>query len=433
MQNSKLRIRNLKKRLPREIFNLIKIIGGYADKNSYRVFCVGGFVRDLLLGLKNFDLDIVVEKDALGFAKRLADKSGGSLVVHKKFGTATIAGGEFKIDIATARTERYEYPASLPTVKFASIKEDLYRRDFTINAMAISINKNTFGELIDFFNGQRDLRAKKIKVLHDLSFVEDPTRIFRAVRFEQRFSFKIEPHTEELIKTAVNLDMFGRTQKQRIRDEIILILSEDVPVNAVMRLNQLHELRFIHPKLKLHKQTIGLFKAIGQACIWYKLSFLNKRPLDGWVIYFMALVNTLTKNEIKSICEKFVFTKGDEKRIISCKEKAKALARQLDLKAYLAPSAIYKSLEPLAYEVILFIMATTKTKEAKSRIFLFFNRYNGTRLNITGKDLKAIGLAPGPKYKNILDKILYAKLDGKVKNKQEELMLAKKIIIGHLK
>jgi len=416
------------------MYDLLIFIGQAADKKRYRVFCVGGSVRDLLLGIKNFDLDIVVEDNAIKFSRILANDLKGSLVVHKKFGTATIViPNRFKIDVATARTECYKYPASLPTVKFASIKEDLHRRDFTINAMAISINKNTFGELIDFFNGQRDLKAKEIRVLHNLSFVEDPTRIFRAVRFEQRFGFKIEPRTEGLIKTAVSLDMFGRTQKQRIRDEIILILSEDAPVSAVMRLNQLHELRFIHPRLKLHKHATSLFKAIDEACAWYKLSFLNKRPIDAWVIYFMALVNALTKNEIKSICEKFVFTKGDEKRIISCREKAKSLATQLDKKSQILPSAIYKNLEPLSYEVILFIMAATKTGQAKKRISLFFNKYNGKRLSITGEDLKATGLAPGPKYKNILDKILYAKLDGKVRNKQEELTMVKKIITGRLK
>ncbi|UCH12585.1 MAG: CBS domain-containing protein [Candidatus Omnitrophota bacterium] len=433
---------NLKSRLPGHIYNILKFIGKRADNLHYKAFCVGGFIRDLLLGVENFDIDIVVEKNAIRFGKILASKLKGSLVVHKKFGTATIVmpwtgkgkrGPEkkkekFKIDIATARTEQYPYPAALPTVKFASIKQDLYRRDFTINAMAVSVNRNNFGDLIDFFGGQRDLKMKKIRILHNLSFLEDPTRIFRAVRFEQRYNFRIEPHTEELIKTAVTLDMFGRTQKQRIRDEIILILSEDKPIKALLGMNQLHELRFIDPKLKLNKDMIKLFESIEETCAWYKLSFMKKRVIDSWIIYFMAMVNSLALKEIKSMCERFVFTKGDTKRLLSAKMGANRIAQLLDRKEDMKPSQIYMYLEPLSYEVILFIMAKTKTKEAKGRISLFFTKYNSIKLRITGIDLKKIGLTPGPTYKKVLNKILYAKLDGRIKSKQDEIGLAEKLI-----
>ena len=420
--------KKLKSHLPSHQYRLLRFIGRQADNLHYKAFCVGGFVRDLLLGVENFDIDVVVEKDAVRFSRILAGKLGGSLVVHKKFGTATVVMPKFKIDIATARTEQYKYPAALPTVKFASIKQDLYRRDFTINAMAVSINRKSSGDLIDFFSGQRDLKTKKIRVLHNLSFVEDPTRIFRAVRFEQRYNFRIEPRTEELIKTAVSLDMFGRTQKQRIRDEIILILSEDKPIKALLRMNQLHELRFIDPKLKLNKETLRLLEAIEETCTWYKLSFLKKRVIDNWIIYFIGLVSSLTLSRIKSMSERFVFTRGDQRRLLSCKMKANRAAKLLDKKTRMQPSTIYRYLQPLSYETILFIMAKTKTKEAKKRISAFFTKYNSIRLSITGTDLKRTGLAPGPKYKKILDKVLYAKLDGKVKSRQDEIRLARKLI-----
>ncbi len=429
--------KKIRKHLPRNIYKLLKLIGAEADKANFNAFCVGGFVRDLFLGVKNFDLDITVEGSAIKFSKLLAEKLTATLVTHKRFGTATIfirnkKSNLVRIDIATARTEQYQYPAALPTVKFASIKQDLYRRDFTINAMAVSINKKSFGDLIDFFSGQQDLKAKKIRVLHDLSFVEDPTRIFRAVRFEQRYDFRIEPHTEKLIKKAVSLDMFGKTQKQRIRDEIILILSEDKPIKPLLRMNQLHELRFIDPKLKLNKQILRLLGAIEETCIWYKLSFLKKRVIDNWVIYFAGLINSLTLKHIKSILERFVFAKGDQRRLLSCKIKANRLARFLDKKTKIQPSAIYRYLQPLSYEVILFIMAKTKTEEAKKRISAFFTKYNSIRLSITGTDLKRIGLAPGPKYKKVLSKVLYAKLDGRVKNKKDEIRLAKKCCLAPL-
>ena len=431
----------MKKALPARVFKILKLIGALAGKRKEQVFAVGGFARDILLGVKNFDVDIVLEGEGLSFAKELADRLGGSLVVHKRFGTATVVTDwypkasrgpvskreKFKIDIATARKEYYEYPAALPKVKFSSIKQDLYRRDFTINAMAVSLNRGRFGRLIDFFSGQQDLKAKKVRVLHDLSFVEDPTRIFRAVRFEQRYNFSIEPHTENLIKTAVNLDMFGRTQKQRLRDEIILILSEPQPAKAITRMHQLHELRFIHPELKLTRKALRLFDAIDETLNWYQLSFLTRRPIDRWIVFFMAMIDDIGIAQVKGLCGKFVFTKGDEKRIISCKIHAKKMVKILKAGRKLSPSRIYQYLEPLSFEVILFIMAKAAARRAKERISLFFREHNGAKISIGGKDLKALGLKPGPAYKKLLRKILYEKLDGRIRNKRDELKLAAKL------
>ncbi|NQT94916.1 MAG: CCA tRNA nucleotidyltransferase [Candidatus Omnitrophica bacterium] len=430
------------KALPGSMFKILKLAGDIADKKKLKAFIVGGFVRDVLLGVKNFDVDIVLEGKGLLFAKTLAKELSGSLVVYERFGTATVVTGlklkakkgslkdkekKIKIDIATARKEYYEYPAALPRVSFSSIRQDLYRRDFTINAMAVSLHKKTFGSLIDFFNGQRDLKAKRIRVLHDMSFVEDPTRIFRAIRFEQRYNFTIEPHTEELIKTAMNLNMFGKTQKQRLRNEIVLILSEESPVKALMRMHQLHELRFIHPRLKLTKGMIRLFHSIDETCSWYKLSMPKKIAIDSWIIYFMAMLDDIRLPQVKNICEKFIFTKGDEKRLISCKRYAEKVIKALKQRNSLRPSQIYKLLEPLAYEVILFIMAKSKSQIAKERILLFFKRYNGVRVSIGGKDLKRLGVVPGPRYKRILNRVLYDKLDGKIAGKKKELELAERL------
>lgn len=431
----------MRKALPARIYKILKLTGALADKRKDQVFAVGGFVRDVLLGVKNFDVDIVLEGEGLSFAKELADRLGGSLVIHKRFGTATVVTNwypkasrgpeskreKFKIDIATARKEYYEYPAALPKVRFSSIKQDLYRRDFAINAMAVCLNKGRFGRLIDFFSGQQDLKAGKVRVLHDLSFVEDPTRIFRAVRFEQRYNFSIEPHTENLIKTAVNLDMFGRTQKQRLRDEIILILSEPKPAKALARMHQLHELRFIHPGLKLTSKTLSLFNAIDQTLSWYQLSFLTKRLIDRWIVFFLAMIDGIGIGQVKALCAKFVFTKGDEKRIISSKIHAEKIVKILRAQRELSPSRIYRYLEPLSFEVILFIMARAGTRRAKERVSLFFREYNGAKLSIGGKELKALGLKPGPVYKRLLQKILYEKLDGRIRNKRDELKLAERL------
>jgi len=419
--------------LPMKIIKILKLIGKLAQEKSFNAFVVGGFARDLLSGVKNYDVDIVIEGDAIKFGKLLRGKTGGALVVHQKFGTCTLVlpwgtGGisRFKVDIATARKETYKHPAALPDVQFSLLKDDLYRRDFTINAMAVALNKNSFGQLIDFFNGQKDLNSKIIRSLHKKSFIDDPTRIFRAVRFEQRFNFKIEPHTQHLIKTAVSADMFGRTEKQRIRDELILILKEENPLKAVRRMHQLHELRFIHPNLKMTDETQRLFKSVKKLCAWYKKTSLAKQVLEEWLICLIALIDSLSFSNAKDLCEKFVFKRNERQRILQAKRNCRKIVNILEKKSKIPPSLIYKKLKPLSCEAIIYIAAKTKTKRAESRIRNFILEYNKIKIHLRGQDLKNLGLKPGPQFKKILDKVLYAKIDGKIKTKKNELEEAKK-------
>ena len=209
--------------------NIIEIVGKTADKLKVPAYIVGGPVRDKLLGIANNDLDFVVEGDGIKFAGILNKKLKGRLTAYKAFGTATIEVKGNRVDIVTSRKETYKRPAAYPTVKPGTIKDDLFRRDFTINAMAISLNKKDSGKLTDFYGGQKDLRKGLIRVLHDKSFMDDPTRIFRAIRFSVRFGFKIEPHTKKLIKEAVSGGFLGDVNTGRIRKEIELFLQEKSP------------------------------------------------------------------------------------------------------------------------------------------------------------------------------------------------------------
>jgi len=209
--------------------DIIKIVGKIADELKVPAYIVGGPVRDKLLGIANYDLDFVVESDGIKFAEALNKALKGKLTAYKAFGTATIELKEKRIDIVTSRKETYNHPAAYPTVKPGKIKDDLFRRDFTINAMAIAVNKKGFGRLIDFYSGQKDLKKGLIRVLHDKSFMDDPTRIFRAVKFSVRFGFKIEPHTKKLIKEAVLDGLLGEVNAGRIRKEIELFLKEKDP------------------------------------------------------------------------------------------------------------------------------------------------------------------------------------------------------------
>ena len=240
-----------KYKVPIKTVSLLKKIGALADSDGYKAFIVGGTVRDIILAAGQLDIDIVVEGDAIKLGQALAKSLGASLTVHKKFGTCTLEAKDgLKIDLATARKEIYESAGALPAVNPSSIRDDLVRRDFTINAMAVSINKDDFGRMIDLCGGMKDLKAGRIKVLHDKSFIDDPTRIFRAVRFEQRFGFQIGGHTESLMEDAVESHMLEKLDKQRVRKEVLLIMREDDPMKVLERLGD-----FIHAKVLIRKVT----------------------------------------------------------------------------------------------------------------------------------------------------------------------------------
>jgi tRNA nucleotidyltransferase (CCA-adding enzyme) len=417
----------IKRSFPKRIAELLKFIGKDADDMGSTAFAVGGFVRDLLLGVENLDIDIVIEGNAIEFAKRLAKELCGYYVYHKRFGTATVffPGGKFKIDVAMTRTEIYERPAALPTVKFGPIENDLFRRDFTINAMAFKLSARGFGELLDPFKGRQDLKEGRIRALHDLSFVDDPTRIFRAVRFEQRFDFRIEPHTEDLIKKAAGLKMVDRTQKQRIREEMIAILSEEKPLKAVRRLAELNELRFIAPSLKLTRPVVNLFGSVDEALAWYDAARLKRRHgLNRWMIYLGALLDELRLVEVRKMCDEFVFMKADRAKLISYKKTDEKTLLLLSKKEKLKPSRIYDCLEGLSTEALLLMMAKSGSQTARRRIMDYLTKYVNVKLRVRGDDFTKNGIQPGPHFRQALERTLHAKLDSMIKTKAEELDFA---------
>lgn len=427
--------KKMKSVLPKRVMTLLRFAGDMAGKRHCKAFVVGGFVRDLIIGVKNLDLDIVVEGNAIEFAKAFAKILKGSLVVYPKFGTATVLmpwglnkGQRFKLDIASARKEEYKRPGALPDVEFSSLKEDLYRRDFTINAMAISLNKEGFGRLIDFFNGRGHLKRGVISTLHKNSFLDDPTRIFRAVRFEQRYGFKIDGPTERLIKTAIKKKMFSRAGNMRIRDELILMLKEKAPLQAIKRMYELDELRFIHPGVKFDKKLINLFKSIGRVCQWHEKTLpLKNKKLDKWLIYIMALLGQLDRKSVKGLCEKFNLPGRDRVRIISYSKEAGNVLNALAQRKLL-PSEIYKILHLISYEAIILILAGTGKYIIKKRIRSYLAKYSRITIKVAGNDLKEIGFKSGPALGKVLKNILYAKIDGEVVGRRGELAFARKLL-----
>ena len=419
-------VKFLKERLPEHLLDILRVIGQVATEIGCGAYIVGGFVRDLFLFRSNEDIDIVIEGDGIKFAAKYAKLVGARIHSHKKFGTAVIIFPDgFKIDVASARMEYYKFPAALPEVEMSSIKLDLFRRDFTINTLAIQLNPDRFGILIDFFSAQKDIKGKMIRVLHNLSFVEDPTRVFRAIRFEQRFGFSIGKLTSGLIENAVKMDFFKRLSGRRLLVELRQIFEEENPTLAVKRLHDYNLLNVIHPSIILNKELITLFNSLKKVLSWYDLLFLEESYMR-WAVYFMALMKHCNKKTSNAICKRLELPPRYMK--IFCDERFEAEKRLLWLERNLPVinSTLYKKLSSYKIELILYMMGVTKKKKVKKSISHYITRLRFINTSIKGKDLLNMGLEPGPIYREIFEALLDEKLNDKLKTHNDELAFARK-------
>ncbi|MEA1963852.1 MAG: CBS domain-containing protein, partial [Candidatus Aerophobetes bacterium] len=410
----------LKEMAPPKIQDLLRRAGRIAQELGYRAFIVGGFVRDLLLRIENLDIDLVIEGDGISFAKAFAQEMRGEVKYHKDFGTATIILPDgFKLDIATSRREFYPAPAALPVVESAPLREDLLRRDFTVNAMAINLTPSSFGQLIDFFKGREALRQKRVRVLHSESFIQDPTRIFRAVRFEQRYRFVLEEKTQKLIKDALKKGVLDELSRERVRDEFIQILEEDRPDRVIQRMQELGILISIHPKMELTKEIEEDINSVIDIFAWFET--LSGERVKRWLIRLLLLLEDLGRDEVEEFCQEYRFSREEEDSIIKGRLEAEKIIEKLKSSEAAAPSSIYYLLQPLPREVLLFAMAKAKKKIVKKRIFLFLSRLEGVKTKVDGDDLKRIGYKPSPEFKEILEEVKKVKLDGLLTTKKEEI------------
>ena len=415
----------MEERLPDRMRKLLVEFGNVGDELEYSVYAVGGFVRDLLMGVENFDVDIVVEGDGIRFAEAFEKKVTCHIRTHKKFGTAIILFPDrLKVDVATARLEIYEAPAALPTVETGSIKMDLYRRDFTINTLAIQLNPKAFGELIDFFGGVKDIKEKVVRVLHNLSFVEDPTRVFRAIRFEQRLGFQIAKHTQNLIKNVVKVGFMERLSGGRVLSEFILILQEDNPIPALKRMKDFDLLRFLHPHLKFDEEVEGLFERIHHVSSWFDLLFLEE-DYERWLIYFYGLTDFVKPVEVEELCRRLSINERSQKRMMEGKHQADQVLLQIFswITADYEPkrSEIYTVVDPLSTEAKLFMMAKTTQTVTRRYISLYFTQLKDAKTLLRGADLIQMRIQPGPSIKKILNDLLKAHLDEQVTTRQDEV------------
>lgn len=426
--------RTMRDRLPKDVLDILEKAGALGRSRQTPVYVVGGFVRDLLLKTPNHDIDLVVEGDGIGFARAFAGVLGGRVRVHKKFLTSVVifpgAGGkEERVDVATARLEYYESPAALPTVEHSSIKMDLYRRDFTINALAIRLDCEPMGEIVDFFGGQKDIRDRVIRVLHTLSFVEDPTRCLRAVRFEQRYHFRIGPATEKLIKNDVSLKLLDKLSPSRLFNEFEHICAEETAILCIRRLHELGILQAIHPQLSINPDRKEMLIRTAKVMAWYRLLYIDEE-MRPWLVYFLVLCSSLTYAVTLEVFRRLGIPPALKNEVLGCREKARSLRsslKRLTATPGFRVSALCAMLRPLPVEFVLYLMADMEVPETRRALSRYITVWRTEKPGVDGSDLKKLGLAPGPAYGVILQRLLEAKLDGTAASPEEQLSLAREL------
>jgi tRNA nucleotidyltransferase (CCA-adding enzyme) len=422
----------INKRLSAVTIALLRELGGIGDELGLAVYAVGGFVRDLLLGLENLDMDVTVEGDGIFFAERFAARHGGRVRSHPTFGTAVVILPDgSKIDVASTRLEYYESPGVLPTVERSSLRHDLYRRDFTINTLAFCINNTRFGLMTDYYGGWQDVQKRTVRVLHNLSFVEDPTRVFRAIRFEQRLGFVIAPHTENLLRSAVRMNIFTTIGGRRLLNELILIFMEKEPVAAIERMAVLGLLPCIHPNLKLIPESGRVVHEAARVLTWFRLLYLDD-ACQQWQVYLLALCDGLKHEEFDDACRLLAIPGRVLARVFAQRRHAlgmlDALQRRIRRGPEIRNSEIYIWFHDLSLEVLLYLAAAARQDEVKRYVSLYLTRLRQVHCTLDGETLKSLGLPPGPEFRRILDRLQAARLDGEVSSDDEERALAVELI-----
>lgn len=435
MHSEKQNVRNvlplLQSSLPLENLELLRDAGIIADEHGCHIYAVGGFVRDLLLNEHNLDIDLCVEGDTQAFVEALACHLKGRIRYHDRFKTAAIYYTNSEkidchIDITSARMEYYDSPGALPSVESSSIYMDLYRRDFTINAMAIHLNPDHFGQLIDPFGGQRDIKQKIISILHSLSMVEDPTRILRAARFEQRYGFKINPATERLIKNSLKLEFFGRLSGTRLFNEIDHIFNERNSEACIERLEEWGIWDIIHPKLPLTPTKIQLLQALEDTLSWYRLSYKSPQP-TVWVPYMLIMCNNMKHGEISSVLKRFNIADRVSKtflRIRNITHHADICLANRHKHGENNLRSLYSCLVHVELEGLLYLMARYQEEEEISKdISFYISKMRDVTIDITGADLIKLGYPQGPDIGHILNLVLLAKIEGLAPDREVQLNL----------
>jgi tRNA nucleotidyltransferase (CCA-adding enzyme) len=400
--------------LPGQVLELLLDAGVRASETGQETFLVGGVVRDLLLGRTSFDFDLVVEGDAIELAKILAENKQVKLTIHSRFGTAKLKFSDFSIDIATARRESYSRPGALPDVKPGTIVDDLFRRDFSINAMALHLTPGNFGTLIDLYHGQNDTGNHLIRILHPDSFIDDATRIFRAIRYEQRLGFNLETETAQLLRRDIS--MIKTIGGDRIRNELMLILMEEFPERDLRRADELGVLKELHLSLSVDEWLIKRFEQARQI----------QKHNSIYPVYLCLLIYRLSHQE----CEKFLRYINFPNILAETMRQTLQLKGRLNFLASpeLKSSDVYRLLCIYRNQAIQANMLAAQSDVATHRMQMYFTRLCHSKTLLTGDHLMQMGVPSGPVLGRMLDALHEAKLNAEVRTKKDEENLVRSLL-----
>jgi len=408
--------------LPSEKRDFLSRIAAQAVTMNLPCYLVGGFVRDLLLQKPVNDFDIVLEGDAIKLGNALVKKFGGKLTAHQKFHTCiwhlpeAWNLGPDTLDLISARSETYATPGALPTVKLSTIQDDLRRRDFTINAMAVRLDGDQFGWLVDPLNGQSDLDQSVIRVLQSRSFIDDPTRMLRAVRYEQRYGFKIEPGTLKLI-TSEPFGVLSKLSGERIRHEFDLIFEEEHSAEMMQRLSELGIFRSFKPVLPILNEKYAGFFGSQPA---NEMGIPHNRVLLGYLLWLLDS----NPEQAASLAKRLDFTAVLTEAVLSVIQ----LKTELPMLAGSKPSQWTVRLDKVPLMAVYAVWLVTDESALKE----FLVKWRHIKPLITGEDLKALGIPPGPRYKEILSRLRAAWLDGEIHSDKEERLLLDTLVNSNL-
>lgn len=415
------------KRLPKNMQHLLYMVGKVADREGMRVYAVGGFIRDLLLGRPSQDLDLVVEPDAISLARKLTEVLRGSLRCHEQFGTANLLLPDgSRLDLVTARQEFYARPAALPEVEQASLKSDLFRRDFTINTLAASLNAPTFGKLYDFYQGLQDLERGVIRVLYNLSFVEDPLRLLRAVRFEQRFQFVLEETTMGLLENAVQTRVLEKVSRERIYEELELALAEEKAPEIIARYFELGLGPSVFPGAPFNEQAGKRLLAAREMMRWAGRNWKDAAVRPS-VMYLSALLLDMPFQEARHLCRRLRLPRDEREGVLAVVENTGRLLQAFLAKPHTTPGEIYEALHNQPVETLLMLQVQSSDSRVWEYTTLYWENLRLQKSSISGHDLVEMGYVPGPRFQEVLRAVQAARLNGEVATREEELELIKRL------
>ncbi|HOQ50306.1 MAG TPA: CBS domain-containing protein [Candidatus Atribacteria bacterium] len=402
---------------------LLHFIGDESKRAGAKAYLVGGVVRDIILGFPGYDLDIVVEGDAIELAQTISRKLEGKVVSYPPFGTAILFLKDGRrVDFASARSEYYDSPGAPPHVEYSNLRRDLFRRDFTINAMAISIGTDDWGDLFDFFGGLKDLENKTLRVLHPLSFVEDPARAIRAVRFEQKYGFEIEPFTLSLLKQTVREGLLNKIKPDRLKEEINLILRLPDFYRLLERLYQLDMFPYIFPGSTWRREFEPVYQRLVK--LLDRFSFLS---LDYFLAKLSPLWGEMDPAYLGELKERLALSKASIRKISTYLDKKEELEEKLPDET-LPDSQAYLLLRSLGDEFLLLLEAKWGEDSLPGRrVEQYLKEWRKITPYLTGEDLRRKGIPAGPIYAKILEELKLARIDGLVKSREEEEILVEKI------